>query len=89
MDFERMFTTLQYILDLCGCQVAVSPDSTKVSLVHYSIEVFHVSDWTRDSYAPLSIGSPEVDAGLANTSITSRCLENFSDVLNCVDIGAI
>lgn len=89
MDFERVFTDLRDILDLCGCLVAVSSDTSEVTLAHYSIKEFLVFDWTHDNDPQFYSGSPDVDRELAKICLTYLCLEDFNDgpELNCVGVG--
>jgi len=79
MDFSAVMTEPEDVLEYCGSLVTVTDDMT-VSLAHYSVKEFLVSDRVKDAMVGFYMGGPEVSIELATTCLTYLCFEDFEQV---------
>lgn len=78
MDFDAVMTDPEDVLEHCGSLVTVS-DHLEVSLAHYSVQEFLVSDRVKDIMGDFYMGGPAVSAELATVCLTYLCFEDFAD----------
>lgn len=76
MDFDSVETDPEDLLKRCSSLVTVSDDG-RVSLAHYTVKEFLVSDSTRETLNKFFVGSEEVEAELAKTCLTYLCYSDF------------
>ena len=80
MDFDAVITDPTDILNLCGSLVTLS-DDRKVSLAHFTVKEFLMSDETRNSMAQFYVSDDQVESDLAKTCLTYL---NFGDFVRGV-----
>lgn len=68
MDFDTVMTDPKDILTLCGSLVTLSSEG-HVSLAHYTVKEFLISDTIRDNMGHFYVGGDEVEAELARTCL--------------------
>lgn len=78
MDFDAVMTDPEDVLEHCGSLVTVSAH-LEVSLAHYSVQEFLVSDRVKDTMGDFYMGGPVVSAQLAAVCLTYLCFEDFED----------
>ncbi|KAL9611237.1 MAG: hypothetical protein Q9167_004120 [Letrouitia subvulpina] len=76
MDFDSVETDPEDLLKRCSSLVTVSNDG-RVSLAHYTVKEFLVSDSTRETLNRFYVGNEEVEAELAKTCLTYLCYSDF------------
>ncbi|KAL8949575.1 MAG: hypothetical protein Q9222_004323 [Ikaeria aurantiellina] len=76
MDFDAVETCPENLLKRCSSLVTVS-DNGRVSLAHYTVKEFLVSDVTKKDLATFYVGDEEVEAELAQTCLTYLCYNDF------------
>ncbi|KAF2711303.1 ankyrin [Pleomassaria siparia CBS 279.74] len=77
MDFDAVDNDPEDILEQLGGLVTVSPDRA-ISLAHYSVKEFLVSDDLKDVKPAFWIGDTEVEAYLASVCLTYLSYEDFN-----------
>lgn len=78
MDFGAILTDPQDVLNLCGSLVTLS-EGGQVSLAHYTVKEFLLSDTARNKMPSFYVGGDEVEAALAKTCLTYL---NYSDFVS-------
>ncbi|KAL8695828.1 MAG: hypothetical protein Q9224_003129, partial [Gallowayella concinna] len=76
MDFDSVETYPENLLKRCSSLVTVS-DNGRVSLAHFTVKEFLVSETTRDDLAAFYVGGEEVELELAQTCLTYLCYDDF------------
>ncbi|KAL2837355.1 ankyrin repeat-containing domain protein [Aspergillus pseudoustus] len=76
-DFDSVFTDPEDVIELCGSLVITSSDGT-VSLAHYTVKEFLVSDHIKGLMPTFFVGCSDVHAELASVCLTYLCYEDFS-----------
>ncbi|KAK3390052.1 ankyrin repeat-containing domain protein [Podospora didyma] len=76
MDFDAVDTDPEDILELLGGLVTVSPEKV-VSLAHYSVKEFLVSEDIRKLKRAFWIGAHDVESQLALSCLTYLCYDDF------------
>ncbi|KAL8965214.1 MAG: hypothetical protein Q9183_003966, partial [Haloplaca sp. 2 TL-2023] len=76
MDFDAVETIPENLLKRCSSLVTVS-DHGQVSLAHYTVKEFLVSDTIRDSLPSFYVGNEDVEVELAQTCLTYLCYSDF------------
>ena len=76
MDFDAVETNPENLLKRCSSLVTVS-DSGQVSLVHYTVKEFLVSETIHNDLPFFYVGNEEVEVELAQTCLTYLCYSDF------------
>ncbi|KAL8732257.1 MAG: hypothetical protein Q9166_002829 [cf. Caloplaca sp. 2 TL-2023] len=76
MDFDSVETYPENLLKRCSSLVTVSDDG-RVSLAHFTVKEFLVSETTRDELKGFYVGGEEVEIELAQTCLTYLCYTDF------------
>ncbi|KAL8886648.1 MAG: hypothetical protein Q9192_006449, partial [Flavoplaca navasiana] len=76
MDFDAVETYPENLLKRCSSLVTVSDDG-RVSLAHFTVKEFLVSETTRTELKTFYVSSEEVEIELAQTCLTYLCYSDF------------
>ncbi|KAL9606529.1 MAG: hypothetical protein Q9179_000315 [Wetmoreana sp. 5 TL-2023] len=76
MDFDSVETYPENLLKRCSSLVTVSDDG-RVSLAHYTVKEFLVSESTRKDLETFYVGGQGIEAELAQTCLTYLCYSDF------------
>ncbi|KAL8647244.1 MAG: hypothetical protein Q9226_006514 [Calogaya cf. arnoldii] len=76
MDFDSAETNPENLLKRCSSLVTVSDDG-RVSLAHFTVKEFLVSETTRNELKAFYVGGEEVEIELAQTCLTYLCYNDF------------
>ena len=76
MDFDAVETYPENLLKRCSSLVTVSDDG-RVSLAHFTVKEFLVSETTRTELKTFYVGGEEVEIELAQTCLTYLCYSDF------------
>ncbi|KAI4274984.1 MAG: hypothetical protein LQ337_003548 [Flavoplaca oasis] len=76
MDFDAVETYPENLLKRCSSLVTISDDG-RVSLAHFTVKEFLVSETTRTELKTFCVGSEEVEIELAQTCLTYLCYSDF------------
>ncbi|KAL8665977.1 MAG: hypothetical protein Q9168_007587 [Polycauliona sp. 1 TL-2023] len=76
MDFDSVETYPENLLKRCSSLVTVSDDG-RVSLAHFTVKEFLVSETTRNDMKEFYIGGEEVEIELAQMCLTYLCYSDF------------
>lgn len=76
MDFDTVITDPKDILNLCGSLITLS-EGGHVSLAHYTVKEFLMSDTIRVSMRHFYVGGDEVEGDLAKTCLTYLNYNDF------------
>ncbi|KAL8853671.1 MAG: hypothetical protein Q9221_001482 [Calogaya cf. arnoldii] len=76
MDFDSVETYSENLLKRCSSLVTVSDDG-RVSLAHFTVKEFLVSEITRNDLKAFYVGGEEVELELAQTCLTYLCYNDF------------
>ncbi|KAL8856574.1 MAG: hypothetical protein Q9178_006803 [Gyalolechia marmorata] len=76
MDFDSVETYPENLLKRCSSLVTVSDDG-RVSLAHFTVKEFLVSEATRNDLKAFYVGGEEVETELAQTCLTYLCYNDF------------
>ncbi|KAL8632574.1 hypothetical protein Q9189_001726 [Teloschistes chrysophthalmus] len=76
MDFDAVETYPENLLKRCNSLVTVS-DEGRVSLAHYTVKEFLVSESTKKDLETFYVGGEDVEVELAQTCLTYLCYSDF------------
>ncbi|KAL8993605.1 MAG: hypothetical protein Q9169_006219 [Polycauliona sp. 2 TL-2023] len=76
MDFDSVETYPENLLKRCSSLVTVGDDG-RVSLAHFTVKEFLVSETTRNEMKAFYVGGEEVEIELAQTCLTYLCYDDF------------
>ena len=76
MDFDSVETDPEDLLKRCSSLVTVSSEG-RVSLAHYTVKEFLVSETARETLSTFYVGKEGVEAELAKTCLTYLCYNDF------------
>lgn len=76
MDFDLVETYPENLLKRCSSLVTVSDDG-QVSLAHYTVKEFLVSESTRKNLETFYVGNEDIESELAQTCLTYLCYKDF------------
>ena len=76
MDFDSVETYPENLLKRCSSLVTVTDDG-RVSLAHYTVKEFLVSETTQKDLEAFYVGDGDVEVELAQTCLTYLCFSDF------------
>ena len=78
-DDIDIITDPKDILEMCSSLVTISDDKAYVSLAHYTVKEFLISERTYTTLRTFHVGDVEVEAELAATCLTYLCFDEFTN----------